>query len=208
MRFRAPVLALGLLCACAGPCSVAAEPGSGSIEPCTPEQYILPPGAEATNLEEGLIEDVRLSSLSGEFELALTRLCQAAAANIAQAELMLAGASHAGRLGIHADESIARKWFERAAEHGSSQAMWMLGDYYILGRGGPVRVPAGQQWIRKAAELGSADAQLHLAKDLALGRFGPRDLDEAESWAKKAAHQYPKDAEELIAAIQSLRNQQ
>ncbi|MGQ5638972.1 MULTISPECIES: tetratricopeptide repeat protein [unclassified Streptomyces] len=95
--------------------------------------------------------------------------------------------------GREADQ--ARHWYQRAAEAGHLQAM------YVMGTFGDVEEGVG--WLRQAAEHGHADAKLELGRALR-----DRGLpDEAEHWLRAAAEDdgeqwiEPRDVAEIDAGL-------
>jgi TPR repeat protein len=78
-------------------------------------------------------------------------------------------------------------WYRKAAEQGNSDAQYLLGYFYLNGRGVPRDYTQAVLWYRKAAEQGDADAQEALGDLYNNGRGVPRDYAEAYFWYDLAA---------------------
>jgi hypothetical protein len=66
--------------------------------------------------------------------------------------------------GVSKNEAEALKWYRKAAESGSAQAMNWMGVTYRDGRGVAKNGAEADKWIRKAAALGDKDAKAYLQK--------------------------------------------
>jgi hypothetical protein len=77
--------------------------------------------------------------------------------------------------GIDRDQPTAVRWFRRAANAGSAEAMNMVGRCYELGWGVPADATAAVTWYRRAAERGLNWGQYNLANRLLRGDGAPRD---------------------------------
>ena len=88
-----------------------------------------------------------------------------------------------------ADFAVAVEAFARAAEAGSAQASFNLGELYRAGKGVPQDYRQAAEWFRRAAEAGFAPARFHLAV-LAFNGVGvPRDRERARALVEQAAAQ-------------------
>ncbi|XXF81420.1 tetratricopeptide repeat protein [Myxococcaceae bacterium GXIMD 01537] len=184
------------------------EEQAATISPCTPEQYVPPATDEqAERLRTSFLKDMQRAGWAGEYDVAVTLLCRAAAAGIGQAELLLGGLAQKGLYGVERDDNAARAWFERAAARGEVMAWTQLAHMYLEGEGGPALIPEGMALLRDAAEEGDAEAQLRLASEYAMGTHVPRDLDLAEQWAMRAREGGLKEASKVIELIQRFRGQ-
>lgn len=67
-------------------------------------------------------------------------------------------------IGVRENMSEARRWYEKAAEGGQTDAMWNLGGLYEKGAGGPKNLTEARRWYEKAAALGHKQAEESLRK--------------------------------------------
>ena len=87
------------------------------------------------------------------------------------------------------DFAAAAAAFARAAEAGSAQAAFNLGELYRAGKGVPQDYRQAAEWFRRAADAGFAPARFHLAV-LAFNGVGvPRDRERARALVEQAAAQ-------------------
>ena len=84
------------------------------------------------------------------------------------------------------DFKNALHYFTIAAELGSIQAQFCVGDIYYYGRAGYQDDSEAEKWFLKAAENGNVDAQYCLG-NLYLGSKDPHKNTEAAKWFHKAA---------------------
>ncbi len=82
-------------------------------------------------------------------------------------------------------ESI--QWYRMAADEGSAEGQFKLGDIYYNGKGVPKDHTEAMKWFRKAADAGNVRAQITLGFMYHEGREMPRDYVEAARWFRKAA---------------------
>jgi uncharacterized protein len=66
--------------------------------------------------------------------------------------------------GVTQDYSKARKWFEKAAAEGNTDAMIHLGRLYEQGVGVARDYGKALKWFRKAADAGKTDAMIPLGQ--------------------------------------------
>ncbi|KAF9976351.1 copper transport protein ctr1 [Actinomortierella ambigua] len=105
-------------------------------------------------------------------------------------EALLALASiYENGIGVDRDDSMAFKWYLRAAELHSTLAEAKTGDNFYHGRGTPKDLEAAVHWRRQAAEKGHSEAQLNLGLMYDNGRGVVQDYTEAASWYRKSAEQ-------------------
>lgn len=101
--------------------------------------------------------------------------------------LFLAGAAAAHE--VPSSYGGAMRWYQRAAEAGSADAQFLLGQLYEAGVGRRRDLAAAATWYRMAAEQGHRLAQYKLG----LMRYGgsgvARDAAKAAEWYRKAADQ-------------------
>lgn len=89
----------------------------------------------------------------------------------------------------------AVQWYLQAAEQGSTEAQFNLGDCYLNGLGVTRDAVEAAKWFRKAAELGHAKSQNNLGLCYVRGEGVPQDLSESAKWFHKAAEQGLADAQ-------------
>ncbi len=172
-----------------------------SVAPCDPEQYVAPNSkSEIHALQESLLEDIKLTRRTGEIDLLLTILCNGAAAEISQAELML-GELLSNDDVLGKNETRARYWLRRAAAQGDPEAQWALSVLYLNGRGGPPYKKEGMRLLRASANAGSPDGCYDLAAEYIRGDKLPRSRKKAILWAQRAQRAGHPHAQELLSAL-------
>ncbi len=87
--------------------------------------------------------------------------------------------------GVKADDIVAQKWFQRAAEEGYAPAQVGLASMKAF-ESDVQDIPAAIELLRKAALQNNIQAQTELARLLRLGTDTPNNLEEANAWQKKA----------------------
>jgi len=83
----------------------------------------------------------------------------------------------------------ARKWLERAAEHGNPEAQYELGNALREGIDSVQDYERAAKWLQLAAEAGNADAQYALGLMFHAGMGVPVDNAKAYTWFNLAAAQ-------------------
>jgi TPR repeat protein len=112
---------------------------------------------------------------------------RAAEAGDVTAQLNIAREYAQGKhFGTPADAAI---WFRRAAEQGSAEGAWRLGDLYATGRGVEQNLAEARRWIWRAAEGGHGDAQFYVGAAHEMGDGVAKDGSEAARWYLRAAEQ-------------------
>ena len=120
----------------------------------------------------------------------------------ADSELALGNLSHSGK-----DYTEARKWYLKAAKHGSGRAQYYLGKMYKDGEGVSKNYKEAVNWWRKAAGSGDVIAQTDLGNLYATGENVGRDYAEAARWWRMAAQQGDIDAQWALGTLYSLGSQ-
>ena len=90
---------------------------------------------------------------------------------------------------IEQDYEKAMKWYMKAAEKGSIDALNDIGYGYYYGYGVDKDYKEAVRWFRKGAMKGNLNAQHWLGYCYLNGNGVIKDLDEAKKWLKKAADQ-------------------
>jgi len=88
--------------------------------------------------------------------------------------------------GVPESQAEAMRWYQKAAESGSSAAYIRLGDLYAS-RSSGAEAPRALEWYRKAAEANSAIGMVRLGKMFNEGRGVPQDQAIAATWFSRAA---------------------
>jgi uncharacterized protein len=66
-------------------------------------------------------------------------------------------------LGVAQDYDKAREWYQKAADAGNTDAMYILGVLYEYGYGVAQDYDKAREWYQKAADAGNNDAKQALA---------------------------------------------
>ena len=88
--------------------------------------------------------------------------------------------------GVDRDKQVARKWLERAAQHGHAEAQYELGLALLSGRDVVQDFERSAEWLRKAAASGNANAQFELGRMYLAGMGLPVDSLKAYIWLNLA----------------------
>ena len=88
--------------------------------------------------------------------------------------------------GVDRNKQVARKWLERAAQHGSVEAQYELGLALLSGRDVVQDFERSAEWLRKAASSGNANAQFELGRMYLVGKGLPVDSVKAYVWLNLA----------------------
>ncbi len=103
------------------------------------------------------------------------------------------------------DFVLAVRMFTEAAEAGSAQAAFNLGELYRAGRGVPQDYRRAAEWFQRAAGAGFAPARFHLAV-LAFNGVGvSRDRERARELIEQAAAQGLPQARRALAELERAR---
>jgi len=116
---------------------------------------------------------------------AIARLQNAAERGHVKAAVVLGDALLNGN-GVDPDPSEARRWYQKAAEGGSTMALVRLGDFYTR-RSGTVDVSRSLEWYRKAADANISTAMIRLGRMFSEGQEVPHDYALAAAWFSRAA---------------------
>jgi hypothetical protein len=97
------------------------------------------------------------------------------------------GNSYSRGQGAPKDETVALRYYQRAAELGSVIAMDNVGTFYGIGRGTPVDKVRAIAWYRRAAAHGYVPAMNNLGVLYSAKFQGRPDYCQALDWFKKSA---------------------
>ena len=86
-------------------------------------------------------------------------------------------------LGVEQNDSIAARWYQRAAEQGDARAQNNLGILYATGRGLPRNDMQAYGWFKLAAAQGYPDAARN--QKLSAANLSPEQLREASLIAEE-----------------------
>jgi hypothetical protein len=101
--------------------------------------------------------------------------------------------------GVSRNLSVARRWYQAAADNGAAEAQYNLGQLYYQGEGGVKQDRAAAfEWFLKAAQQGLAEAQAMVGAIYLDGVLTERDQKEGRRWLQRAANQGLTAAQELL----------
>jgi TPR repeat protein len=66
--------------------------------------------------------------------------------------------------GVTQDYAQARRWYQKAADAGSAEAMYRLGEMYEEGEGVTQDYAQARRWYQKAADAGNSEARQALLR--------------------------------------------
>jgi hypothetical protein len=104
-------------------------------------------------------------------------------------------------LGVPANLSTAKEWYEKAAAQNNPDALYALGLIYESGKAVPRDLTQAMTYYRKAADTGAqADAEYAVGRMILRGRGVARDPKEGLKWLKKAAQHRQPAAQYMLGA--------
>lgn len=145
---------------------------------------------------------------AGQHRKALELLTPLANAGNPQAQNRLALLYYHGQ-GATEDERQAVAWWKKAAALGHADAMFQLGNAFLLGNqtaklvADPDREAA--TWFFKAASAGHAEAQYMLGHLFLAGKGVMESRREAANWFRKAASQNHAEAKRALESVEARR---
>jgi len=120
------------------------------------------------------------------------------------------GLLHFHGLGVPESDATAFKWFSRAAEQRSPEAMFRLGNMYLFGHGVPTTEPdpdvRAAQWYFQAARMGHAESQYSLGLLFLAGKGVQQNDAEAMGWIRRAAAQDFAAAQRFLGIVRAPRD--
>jgi len=114
------------------------------------------------------------------------RLTTLANGGNSKAQLLL-GLKYLDGDGIAANDSLAAKWLQRAADQGEPIAQYRLGTLFERGHGVATDATKALHWYEAAARQGNRKAMHNLAVAYAEGAGGAKNYTEAARWFGRAA---------------------
>lgn len=161
--------------------------------------FALP--AAADNLGDGL-----QAYDAGRYAQALKLLTPLANESNSQAQFRLGMMYYLGQ-GVPEDEKLAVYWFKKAAALGNTEAMFELGNAFLLGHQAALLVPEPDReaalWYFQAGSAGHAEAQYRLGLLFLAGKGVVDSRKEAMSWFRKAAAQGHAEAKRALGRVDS-----
>lgn len=107
-----------------------------------------------------------------------------------------------GRNGVKKDYIEAFKYYQKAADKGSSHAQARIAECYNMGRGVRLDKKEAFKWYRMAAEQGNMHAQFILGEAYETGEYGvPENFELALKWYQQAADQGNVNAKQKVAKL-------
>ncbi|GEM_PF-1845022 len=102
---------------------------------------------------------------------------------------------------IPRSDSLALRWYKKAAEKGLTEAQYKVALMYRNGKGTPRSSFQAARWFQAAAEQGNPKAQVKLGQMYQAGKGVQRNETTAFKWFLKAADQKDPEAEKILAAL-------
>lgn len=142
---------------------------------------------------------------AGRYGQALQLLTPLANQSNSQAQFRI-GMMHYHGQGVAEDEKLAIYWLKKAAAQGHVEAMFQLGNAYLLGNQTAKLVPEPDReaalWYFQAASAGHAEAQYHLGLLFLAGKGVVDSRKEAVAWFRKAAAQGHVEARRAVGHVE------
>ncbi|MEO6094620.1 MAG: DUF4062 domain-containing protein [Fibrobacteria bacterium] len=101
------------------------------------------------------------------------------------------------------NDTLALRWYKKAAEKGLAESQYKVALMYRAGKGTLKSSYQAARWFQSAAEQGHAKAQVKLGQMYRNGKGVERNETTAFKWFLKAADQKDPDAEKIIAELKS-----
>lgn len=120
---------------------------------------------------------------------------------VGEAERFYAQYYQYGDGGVARDYNKAMEWYEKAVEHGNTNAMNSIGVLYASGAGVEQDSAKALEWFEKAAELKNDGAMYNLGVMYANGYGVEQDYTKAIEWYEKAVELGNEKAAENIANL-------
>lgn len=145
---------------------------------------------------------------AGQHGKAIQLLTPLANAGNPQAQYRL-GLLHYHGQGVPEDERLAISLWKKAASQGSAEAMFQIGNAFLLGTQAAKLVADPDReaatWYFQAASRGLSEAQYMLGHLFLAGKGVAENRREAINWFRKAASQGHDEAKKALDSIESKR---
>lgn len=162
--------------------------------------------AFAAHVVAGPLEDAVRTYDSGNYALAIDGFKGLATQGNAKAQFRLGMMYYHGQ-GVPEDEKLAVAWLIQAAKQGHIEAMFELGNAYLVGSQASRLVEEPDReaaiWFHEAARAGHAQAQYYLGLLFLAGNGVQQSRPNAELWFAKAAAQGHAEAKRAIQVTKS-----
>ncbi len=99
------------------------------------------------------------------------------------------------------NDSLALRWYRKAAEKGLAEAQYKVAQMYRIGKGVSRSSFQSARWFQAAAEQGLAKAQVKIGQMYQSGKGVSRNQTTAFKWFLKAADQKDPEAEKILAEL-------
>ena len=156
----------------------------------------------------GALEDGLKAYENGRYSQAIEWLTPLAKQNNPQAQFRIGMMNYHGQ-GTPESEKLAVDWLKKAAAQGYTEAMFELGNVFLVGNQATQLSPDPDReaaiWYNKAAEAGHASAQYHLGLLFLAGNGVIKNDEYARLWFKRAANQGHVEAQKSLGVV-SKRN--
>jgi TPR repeat protein len=160
--------------------------------------------ALTTNGLAGPLEDGTRAYDAGNYVNAIEIFKPLAAQGDAKAQFRLGMLFYNGQ-GVPEDEKLAVTWLLKAAKQGNVDAMFELGNAYLVGNQAPKLVEEPDReaaiWFHQAARAGHMNAQYYLGLLFLAGNGVQQSRANAELWFGKAAAQGHSEAKRAIQDV-------
>ena len=103
--------------------------------------------------------------------------------------------------GLEQNDSLAFRWYRKAAERGLAEAQYQLAAMYRIGKGTRRSSYQAVRWYQAAADQGHPKAQVKLGRMYQNGKGVLQNETLAFKWFLKAADQNDPDAEKILAEL-------
>jgi Domain of unknown function (DUF4062)/Sel1 repeat len=123
------------------------------------------------------------------------------AVNGSASDQFLAGQIYEDGKIVRRNDSIAFRWYRKAAEQGWPEAQYKTALMYRKGQGTARSSFQAARWFKAAADQGFSKAQVKLGQLYQTGKGVTRNEATAFKWFLKAAEQKDPDAEKILAEL-------
>ncbi len=103
--------------------------------------------------------------------------------------------------GLEQSDSLAFRWYKKAAERGLAEAQFKIAGMYKQGKGTHRSSYLAVRWFQAAADQGLPKAQVKLGRMYQNGKGVIQNQKTAFKWFLKAADQKDPDAEKILAEL-------
>lgn len=152
------------------------------------------------------LQEAQQAYEAGHYSQAIQLFRPLASQSNSQAQFRLGMMYYHGQ-GVPEDEKLAVYWLKKAATQGQVDAMFELGNAYLLGNQAAKLVSDPDReaalWYFQAASAGHSEAQYHLGLLFLAGKGVIESHKDAVVWFRKAAAQGHPEARRAIARVET-----